>query len=431
LAEDVKWADWSPDGKELAIVRRIGSRERLEYPIGNVLYETRGWRIAEPRVAPAGDHVAFIEVVVEGYVKSTLWTVDRAGERKIVSSGWRSAYGLAWSPSGGEIWLTASTSSEANALYAISLSGVQRLLYRAPAQLRVHDVSRDGRALLTTDSNAVGILTKVRGEKRERSLPWLHASLVCDLSEDGSLLLFNERPEYAAGSKPGIYLLKTDGSPAVRLGEGVALGFSPDRKWVLSISQSGPPAIVLLPVGAGEARVLSLEGVMPESAAWVRDGRRLLVQARAPGQDVRLYAQDLQGGGPTAISPEGVRLAGSSAVSPDGRFVIGWSATGTVCIFDLQGGKSEAIRGLVQGERVVGWTADSAGLYVFRFGGLPCAVFRLDPKTGDRELWKKLVPPDPAGFLSVQALCITPDGGSYAYSVWTDYSDLYLVEGLK
>ena len=172
LAEDVKWADWSPDGKELAIVRRIGSRERLEYPIGNVLYETRGW-ITEPRVGPAGDHVAFIEVVVEGYVKSTLWTVDRAGERKSVSSGWRSAYGLAWSPSGGEIWLTASTSSEANALYAISLSGVQRLLYRAPAQLRVHDVSRDGRALLTTDSNAVGILTKVRGEKRERSLSWL------------------------------------------------------------------------------------------------------------------------------------------------------------------------------------------------------------------------------------------------------------------
>jgi Tol biopolymer transport system component len=151
---------------------------------------------------------------------------------------------LVWSPSGEEIWFTASKTSEAAALHAVSLSGAQRLLYRAPALLRVHDVSRDGRVLLTTDRSGVGILARARGEKQERNLSWLSSSSVRDLSEDGSLLLFNERPEYAAGSKPGIYLRKTDGSPAVRLGEGVAFGFSPDRKWVLSISESGPSAVV-------------------------------------------------------------------------------------------------------------------------------------------------------------------------------------------
>ncbi len=41
------------------------------------------------------------------------------------------------------------------------------------------------------------------------------------------------------------------------------------------------------------------------------------------------------------------------------------------------------------------------------------------------------MPPDPAGIFSVQTLCITPDGKSYAYSFWSGYSDLYLVEGLK
>jgi Tol biopolymer transport system component len=430
LAEGVKWADWSPDGKELAIVRRVGSRERLEFPIGNVLHETRGW-ITGPRVAPAGDRVAFIDHDLDGYVKSAFWIIDRTGERKSISSGWAGAYSLVWSPSGEEIWFTATKSSEAAALHAVSLSGAQRLLYRAPETLRVLDVSRDGRALLATDSAGVGILAKLRGEKQERNLSWLSSSSVCDLSEDGSLLLFNERPEYAAGSKPGVYLRRTDGSPAVRLGEGVALGFSPDRKWVLSISQSGAATIVLLPVGAGEARILALEGVMPESAAWFPDGRRLLVQARAPGQDVRLYAQDLQGGSPTAISPEGVRLAGKAAVSPDGRFAIGRSANGAVSTFDLETGRGEAIQGLVQGERFVCWTADGAGLYVFRIGEVPCSVFRLDPTTGHRELWKKLVPPDPAGMLSLQTLCITPDGKSYAYSCWSDYSDLYLVEGLK
>ena len=434
LAEGVKWADWSPDGTELAIVRRVGSRERLEYPIGNVLHETlheaREW-ISGPRVAPAGDQVAFIENDLGGYVKSALWTIDRTGERRSISSGWAGAYSLVWSPSGEEIWFTASKSSEAAALHAVSLSGAQRLLYRAPETLRVLDVSRDGRVLLTTDSFGVGILARVRGEKQERNLSWLSSSSLCDLSEDGSLLLFTERPEYAAGSKPGIYLRKTDGSPAVRLGEGVALGFSPDRKWVLSISQSGSSAIVLLPVGAGEPRIFSLEGVIPESAAWFPDGRRLLVEGRAPGEDVRLYVQDLQGGMPTAISPEGVRLTSSSALSPDGRFAIGRGANGAISAFDLQGGPGKAIRGLLQGERVACWTADGAGLYVFRIGELPCSVFRLDPTSGHRELWRKLVPPDPAGILSVQTLCITSDGKSYAYSFWSSYSDLYLVEGLK
>ena len=163
---------------------------------------------------------------------------------------------------------------------------------------------------------------------------------------------------------------------------------------------------------------------MPESAAWVPDGRRLLVQARAPGQDVRLYAQDLQGGSPTAISPEGVRLAGSSAVLRTDDLLLAGVRTEPFASSTSREAESEAIRGLVQGERVVGWTADGAGLYVFRFGELPCSVFRLDPKTGDRELWKKLVPPDPAGFLSVQTLCITPDGRSYAYSVWTLFGPL-------
>ena len=204
LAEDVKWADWSPDGKELAIVRRVGSRERLEYPIGNVLHETRGW-ITAPRVAPAGDQVAFIDHDLSGYIRSGVWTIDRTGERRSISSGWTGVYSLVWSPSGEEIWFTASKTSEAAALHAVSLSGAQRLLYRAPALLRVLDVSRDGHVLLTTDRSGVGILARVRGDKQERNLSWLSSSSVRDLSEDGSLLLFNERPEYAAGSKPGIY----------------------------------------------------------------------------------------------------------------------------------------------------------------------------------------------------------------------------------
>ena len=42
VLEDVEWADWSPDGNSLAVVRNVGGRDRLEYPIGKVFYETSG-----------------------------------------------------------------------------------------------------------------------------------------------------------------------------------------------------------------------------------------------------------------------------------------------------------------------------------------------------------------------------------------------------
>ena len=60
VLENVQWADWSPDGSNLAVVRDVGGRNRLEYPIGKVLYETGGW-ISHPRISPKGDMVAFLD----------------------------------------------------------------------------------------------------------------------------------------------------------------------------------------------------------------------------------------------------------------------------------------------------------------------------------------------------------------------------------
>ena len=65
VLENVQWADWSPDGSNLAIVRDVGGRNRLEFPIGKVLYETSGW-ISHPRVSRKGDLVAFLDHPLPG-----------------------------------------------------------------------------------------------------------------------------------------------------------------------------------------------------------------------------------------------------------------------------------------------------------------------------------------------------------------------------
>ena len=55
VLDNVKDADWSPDGTGLAVVRRVKGRDRLEFPIGKVLYESQGF-ISFPRVATRRCH---------------------------------------------------------------------------------------------------------------------------------------------------------------------------------------------------------------------------------------------------------------------------------------------------------------------------------------------------------------------------------------
>ena len=100
LAENVSGADWAPDGASLAALRVVGSRQRLEYPLGTTLYESAS-RIFAPRVSPAGDSVAFFELDASG-----LWSVvlvDRSGQRQILSKDWADWWNLVWSPDGREI----------------------------------------------------------------------------------------------------------------------------------------------------------------------------------------------------------------------------------------------------------------------------------------------------------------------------------------
>ncbi len=65
IASDIAGADWSIDGKSLAIFR-IGRRESvIEYPIGKVLYRTAGG-ISDLRMSPKGDELAFLEHPLRG-----------------------------------------------------------------------------------------------------------------------------------------------------------------------------------------------------------------------------------------------------------------------------------------------------------------------------------------------------------------------------
>ncbi len=428
ILEEVQWADWAPDGGSLAVVRNVAGRNRLEFPAGKVLYEAGGW-ISHPRVSPKGDMVAFLDHPIQGDDSGSVAVVDLTGREKALSSAWISAQGLAWSPSADEIWFTATKTGSTRAVYAVRLSGRERLVARMPGTLTLQDIWRDGRLLLARDSWRRELMGLPAGETKERDFSWLDYSYPADLSADGKTLLFDEEGE-AGGWTYAVYLRKTDGSPAVRLGDGQAVALSPDEKWVISLPFGTPAQFVLLPTKAGEAKPLTSDAINHDWARWFPDGKRFLFSGNEPGRGVRLYLQDLAGGKPRAITPEGVSTPAFS-ISPDGRFVAGIGPDQKGYLYPVAGGEPGLIPGLASGEEPIRWSADGRSLYIYRPGELPAKIHRLDLATGQRTLFKQLMPSDPAGVNHIGPIVLTPDGKTYVYGYHRTLSDLYLAEGLK
>jgi serine/threonine protein kinase/Tol biopolymer transport system component len=428
VLENVQWADWSPDGANFAVVREFGGLSRLEYPIGKVLYQTGGW-LSHPRVSPKGDVVAFIEHPVRRDDAGSIAVVDLAGKKKTLSTGWETAWGLGWSPNGSEIWFSSTRLGYGRYLSAVTLSGKERLLAREPGTLTLQDVAKDGRVLITRDVPRVGMVGMTAGTTKERDLSWLDWSAPKDLSLDGKNLLFTESGE-AGGENYSTYIRGTDGSPAVRLGDGLSFALSPDQKWVLTGLPKPPVQFNLAPTGAGESRQLTHDEINRLWARWFPDGKRILFSADEAGKGVRLYVQDVSGAPPKAITGEGVN-GSLIAISPDGKQVAMVGADQKPALLTVESGEIHPIPGFDAGEAPIAWTSDGRSLFVYRLGEVPATVNRLDLATGRKELWKKLVPPDVSGVTDISSVLITPDGNNYVYEYGRTLSDLYLVNDLK
>src|SRR5213592_439552 len=186
LLENVREADFAPDGETLAVVRAERGKNILEYPAGHILYETPGW-ISYMRISPDGNRVAFLDHNLIGDDRGEVAAVDRNGKRTVLSHDWGSEDGLAWSPDAKEVWFTAAKSGAGHALLAVTLDGKERPVLTIASQMMVLDMARDGRALISRGTLRLGITALPEGEKRERDLSWLDASGSVHISDDGKL----------------------------------------------------------------------------------------------------------------------------------------------------------------------------------------------------------------------------------------------------
>jgi serine/threonine protein kinase/Tol biopolymer transport system component len=436
MVKDVLVADWSPDGQNIAVVSFTGDTYRLHYPIDKVLYESQGW-ITAARVSPKADRIAFLDHDQLGDTGGSVAVVDLIGRKTTLSSEWKSLQGLAWSRDGDEVWFSGSRTGKggSSALYAVTLSGRERAVFSSPGALRLNDISRDGQHVLLTRGTTRGGVMALGGDgAKERDLSWLDYSTVADLSADGKTLLFYEWGE-GVGAKPTVFLRKTDGSDAVRLGDAKPLALSPDARWVVAVQQTTPQQMVLLPAGPGEAKRMTRGAIVEylDWAAWSSDGRRVYFAGRESGDVRRTYVQDVDGGEPRAVTPNGFV---GMVLSPNGKTIAAVDRYGEYYLCALDHSiDPRPLAGYRDGDIPLQWSADGRALYIREAGNLVLRIHRLDLATGARQLWKELVPPDPTVLIDIGSdpgqIRISPDGKSYAYTYWTFEGELYLAQGLQ
>jgi eukaryotic-like serine/threonine-protein kinase len=427
VLDNVEAADWSPDGKTLAVVHVVKGQSRIEYPIGKVLYESAGW-ISNLRLAPNGERLAFVDHNLLGDDGGTVSVVDLSGKKSDLTQRWASCLGLAWSPSGDEVWFTATATGFSRSLRGVNLSGKPRELLSAPGTLTLHDAVAGGRALISRDALRAGAIGLAPGESKERDLSWQDWTVPVDISDDGKLLIFIEAGE-AGGGEYAVFTRETNGASAVRLGQGSAEALSPDGKWALVLRQNiSPPDFALLPTGVGQQRPLPTGTLIPDAGQFVADSKRVLFSGHA----ARVYVIDVDAGQPRAITPEGFRLPPyPHSVSPDGKRLATITSDGIALVSVDGSGEPQLVRGSQPGDVPLRWAKEGNALFLGNRGETACPVSRLNIDTGSRTGWKTFSPPDLAGIVGVACPRISADEEHYVFGYIRNLSDLFLVEHLR
>jgi eukaryotic-like serine/threonine-protein kinase len=429
LLDAVFDADWSPDGNELAVLAGgpATRRMRVEFPVGKVLIELPN-RLSDLRVSPDGQHVALFRHPPNGDDRGDVILLDRSGHLQELSKNWESLEGLAWAPSGKEVWFSAAQTGEQYCIRAATLAGKVRTVYCGMSPTLIHDISPTGRVLVSAEEHRVSMAMIEHGSADERNLNWLDNPYWPRLSNDGSELLFTDQSENA-GQNYSVYIRKTDGSPAVRIGGGgFATSLSADGKWAL-VFLPGDPNVQVVPVGAGQTHVLHWDGIVPLWGYLFPDGQHILLQTTPTVPNPGIYMADINGSAPKLLVAGNVNDVGPA--SSDGKSFLCLRNHQWI-VHSIEDNTDKSVQGLASGESPTAWAADSKHVFTQRRTDTGISISKLDLDTGHEEPWQVITPKDQIGLRPISTPAgITPDGRWIVFGYGTELGQLYSTDGLR
>ena len=433
---DVVGADWSPDGRTMAIVRRVGSGAQLEFPVGKVMHEAN--TILPPRISPDGQRVCFFA----GAAYGELWIAELGGSASPLAKDLGRGGHCAWTSDGREIWAESEGGAMHMTLEAFDLAGRRRTVASYTGMIQIEDIAPDGKVLI-----AAGVLRfSAYGSSgnTEQDLTVFDATRLFGLSADGRQALLWDNSPGARNER--VFVRHLDGTPPIPLGPGAAAALTPDGKWAAVIGNGVSNErirnkLTIFPTRAGSARTIDLPidiepaGTATGRADWSRrtydfsaDGRRLLIPSgRADGRPPRVYVYDLPGNSMKAITPEGI--AGPAALSPDGRFVA-LNRGSQVVIHSVDDGSERTLPGEPEAGQVAAWSAEGSSLFVIEQIDVVARVFRRDIASGKREFVRDVRAQSPAGTTSFEVF-VSRNGQAYAYTNMIRLANVYVIEGLR
>jgi len=296
-----------------------------------------------------------------------------------------------------------------------------------PGRIVLEDISKDGKILVDQWDPHGSVYVGTR--EKEHELTSTNDTHLTDMSSDGRTMVYVD-DDPSEGPDFGAYLRTTDGSPSLRLGDGMAIALSPDGMWA-AVRRNGPPlTLSLVPTGPGESRPLSLGklGTIIDGR-FFPDGHRLLLRGfEGPGHLLRLWVHDLGSGDPEPITAEGV--APISVILPTGDRFAGVDAQGALRLFGIHGEELRQIPGDFGNYIAVRANQDGSALYL-RTRALPVEVVQVALASG---VVSPLITLPTSGMRpgleAIWTVCLSADGRSYAYSTSETLSHLYIVDGL-
>jgi eukaryotic-like serine/threonine-protein kinase len=431
--EDIREADWSPDGTTLAVIHDIGGdRDRLEFPAGTPLYEAGGY-LSDVRVSHDAQRVAFVEHRDRWDDRGSVKVADRKSHVLALTDEYSGLEGLAWSPDDAQVLFSATLASTPGMqVLAVSTTGgtPARIVLPTPGDTIVLDVDRQGHWLVTRSEMRWGIVVKRPQDAAERDMSWLNLSSRGILSEDGSVLAFSNQ-NIGEGQDYAVMLRKTDGSPPVRLGDGALFygGLSPDAQWVVAAKLSDHQ-ILAYPAGAGRPQAIQV----PASArlegwgGWTSDSRSVVL-IESQGGAARCYRQALSGGPLERVGPD--EDVDDCMPLPDNGLLV-LTRAGRALIYDRPDGTPAPIHRPESLRRPLGF---APGGFAFVSTPLPDQGFRLERlnlRTGEKTLVANVTISDRAGLVKANPTSVVgaPGHYGYAYMQARELSTLILVSGV-